>query len=77
MKDKIEAKMNQVIEHIIAKNPEDISYNEYRILDNRLSTIKWEQEQERKDKDMAELMGKAFGYGLKTAPAPLPDVKEE
>ena len=60
MKDKIEAKVNEVIEYIISKNPEDITYNEYRILDNRLASLKYEKDQKERDEMMAALTGSLF-----------------
>lgn len=64
MKDKIQSKINDVIEAIIAKKPEDITYNEYRILDSKLSAIKWEEEQATKNREMAELWSKTLGNNL-------------
>lgn len=64
MKDKIIAKIDEVIETIIAKDPKDVTYNEYRILDSKLSSIKWEEEQEAKSKEMSELWAKAMSNGI-------------
>lgn len=64
MKDKIIAKIDEVIETIIAKNPKDITYNEYRILDSKLISIKYEEEQEAKNKEMSELWAKAMSNGI-------------
>lgn len=63
-KDKIKAKIDDVIEHIISKDPKDISYNEYRILDAKLTSIKWEEEQASKNKEMSELWAKAMSNGI-------------
>lgn len=60
MKEKIEAKVAEIIDAIIAKSPEDISYNEYRILDSKLASLRYEEEQKQHNKEMAELVGKAF-----------------
>ena len=76
MREKIEAKINEIIEHIISKNVHDITYNEYRILDSKLATIKWEEENKAKNKELTELMVKTIGGGI-CAPAPLPNLKEE
>lgn len=70
MKEKIEAKLNEIIESIISKDAGDITYNEYRILDNRLSTIKYEEERQEKNREMAELMVKTIG-GFGSVPTPL------
>lgn len=64
LKDKISKKIDDVIEHIIAKDPKDITYNEYRILDSKLSSIKWEEEQAAKSKEMAELWSKTLGNNI-------------
>jgi len=64
MKDKIQAKINDIIETIIAKDPKDITYNEYRILDSKLISIKYEEEQEAKNKEMSELWAKAMSNGI-------------
>ena len=46
MKEKIESKINEILEVIISKDAGDITYDEYRILDNRLSALKWEESKE-------------------------------
>lgn len=61
MKKKIQGKINEVIETIIAKKPEDITYNEYRILDCKYSQLKWEEEQVEKSKDLKELWLRTLG----------------
>ena len=76
MKEKIERKINEIIESIISKDPKEITYNEYRILDSKLSAIKYEEEQKIRNKEMAELVGKTFGYGFGT-PVHLPESMEE
>lgn len=77
MKDKIKEKINDVIENIIAKKPEDITYNEYRILDCKYSQLKWEEEQALKNKDFKDLWLKAMetsccGFGSMTPMLPEP-----
>ena len=64
LKDKISKKIDDVIEYIIGKEPKDITYNEYRILDSKLSSIKWEEEQAAKNKEMAELWSKTLGNNI-------------
>ena len=80
-KDKIKAKIDDVIEYIIGKEPKDITYNEYRILDSKLISIKYEEEQEAKSKEMSELWAKAMSnsiWGGSCCTPCLPDpVKEE
>lgn len=70
MKEKIESKINEVLEAIMAKDARAITYNEYRILDNRLSALKWEADRETKNKELTELMIKTVG-GFGGAPTPL------
>jgi len=78
MKEKIENKISEIIDHIVSKDANDISYNEYRILDNKLSSIKWEEEKSKNSKEMAEMLAKTLGNGFTSiAPAPLPDSKED
>ena len=76
MKEKIEAKIAEIIEHIISKDVTDISYNEYRILDAKLGVLKWEEEQRTKNKELTELMVKTIGGGI-CSPAPITNLKEE
>ena len=74
MKEKIQAKIYEVIETILNKKPEDITYNEYRILDSKYASLKWEEEQASKNKEMAELWAKTLGNNIFGGiPAPLPD----
>lgn len=80
-KDKIKGKIDDVIEYIIGKEPKDITYNEYRILDSKLISIKYEEEQEAKSKEMSELWAKAMSnsiWGGSCCTPCLPDpVKED
>ena len=68
LKDKINKKIDEVIEYIIGKDTKDITYNEYRILDSKLSSIKWEEEQAAKSKEMAELWSKTLGNNISPRP---------
>lgn len=77
MREKILKKIDEVIETIIAKDPKDITYNEYRILDARLASIKYEEEQQKRNEDFANLLGKAMGSTFIPQPAPLPESTEE
>ena len=63
-KDKIKVKIDDVIEYIITKEPKDITYNEYRILDSKLMSIKYEEEQKAKSKEMSELWAKAMSNSI-------------
>lgn len=63
-KDKINKKIDDVIEYIISKEPKDITYNEYRILDSKLMSIKYEEEQKAKNKEMSELWAKAMSNSI-------------
>lgn len=77
MKEKIEAKITEIIEAIIAKDVKDITYNEYRILDNKLCSIKFEEESKRKNEELASLMAKTFTSGMSSCiPMPLPEKEE-
>ena len=74
MKEKIETKINEIIEAIIAKDTKDITYNEYRILDNKLCSIKYEEETKQKNAELAAMMAKTFTSGIGSCiPAPLPE----
>ena len=64
LKDKINKKIDEVIEYIIGKDTKDITYNEYRILDSKLTSLKWEEEQASKNKEMSELWAKAMSNGI-------------
>lgn len=64
LKDKIKVKIDDVIEYIITKEPKDITYNEYRILDSKLMSIKYEEEQKAKSKEMSELWAKAMSNSI-------------
>ena len=78
MREKIEAKVKEIIESIIAKDVKDITYNEYRILDNKLCSIKYEEETKRKNEELTALMTKTFTGSIGSpVPMPLPDTKED
>ncbi len=74
MKEKIEKKLNEIIDYIISKNPADITYNEYRILDNCLNHIKYDEEQKEKSKKMIEAMTSALTFP--SVPSSLPESNE-
>lgn len=80
MKTKIENKLNEVVEYIISKSSEDITYNEYRILDNRLAVLKNEEMQKTRNKEMAEMLGKIWSGSYSNGFAPqrtLPESNNE
>lgn len=58
MKEKIEAKINEFIEHILSKPVEDVTYNDYIILDSKLNALKAAESNDAHRKEMVELMGK-------------------
>lgn len=60
MKEKIEAKVNEIIDYIITKEPKDITVNDYFILDSKLQSIKYEEDQAKRNKDMAEMTARIF-----------------
>lgn len=73
MKERIEEKVNEVIEYIISKKPEDISFNEYRILDWKLQAIKYEKDQQEHNQKMAEMTAQIFNGSFSKPPMMLPD----
>lgn len=79
MKEKLQNKIDEVIENILAKDAKKITYNEYYILDNKLSNLKYEEEQETRRGELAEMMAKTFSYGIGSPPSKLPkgEIKDE
>jgi ribonucleotide reductase alpha subunit len=71
MKEKIENKINEVIEAIIAKDAKDVSYNEYRILENRYSFLRYEDEQKERNKKLINVITDTLSSA--SLPHPLPD----
>lgn len=76
MKEKIEKKITDIIDFIISKDVDKITYNEYRILDNKLSSMKFEEENKERNKHFAEMMASTFA-GSFGGPTPLPESTEE
>lgn len=76
MREKIEKKITDIIDFIISKDVDKITYNEYRILDNKLSSIKFEEESKERNKHFAEMMASTFA-GSFGGPTPLPESTEE
>lgn len=77
MREKIEVKVAEIIDYILGKEPQNITYNEYRILDAKLTAIKYDEEQKERNKELAEMMTKTIGYSIGSAPMPLPEPTEE
>lgn len=73
MKEKIENKINEVIEAIIEKDAKEVTYNEYRILENRYSFLKYEEEQRERNKKLVNVITDTFSS--LQLPQPLPDEK--
>ena len=64
MKEKIEGKINEIIEHIVKKPAEEITLDDYTILTNELHDIRSKEAQAESGKRMADLMANAFsGFG--------------
>ncbi len=71
MKEKIENKINEIIETIIAKDSKEVTYNEYRILENRYSFLKYEEDQKERNKKLFSAITDTFSST--PLPQPLPD----
>jgi hypothetical protein len=71
MKEKIENKINEIIETIIAKEAKEVTYNEYRILENRYSYLKYEEEQREKNRKLVNVITETISSA--PLPQPLPD----
>ena len=61
MEEQIKTKMNDVLNYILNKPIVDVTFEEYKILKNRLDEIKYEHEKEERDKKMVELVANTFG----------------
>jgi len=60
MKEKIEAKIDEIVEHIIGKPVAEVTLDDYTILQNELKEISFREAKTGQDKRMAELMAMAF-----------------
>ena len=69
MKERLEQKINEVIENILSKDAKDVTYNDYRILDNKLASIRYAEEQKTRNEEMNTLMTKAMGGTLSLSPS--------
>lgn len=66
MKERIEGKINEIIEFIINKPTEEITLDDYTVLTNELHDIRFKEAQAEHGKRMAELMAAGFpaaGFG--------------
>ena len=69
MKERLEQKIDEVIENILSKDAKDVTYNDYRILDNKLASIRYAEEQKTRNEEMVTLMAKAMGSTLSLPPS--------
>ena len=60
MKNKIEGKINEIIEHIISKPEDKITMDDYTVLKNELMDIRTREGKAENGKRMAELMATAL-----------------
>lgn len=60
MKEKIEEKLNKRLELILEKEVEDISREDFEILEKTLSKIEFEENEEKRKQEYAELVAKAL-----------------
>ena len=56
MKEKIEIKIEEIVDHIINKPVEEVTLDDYTVLTNELKAIEYKQAQSDNSKRMAELM---------------------
>lgn len=84
MKEKIENKIDEIIEYILAKDPREITYAEYKILDSRSRDLTFREEQEKRNQearqrseDMAKALAHAMDYTPISSPVYLPEPKIE
>ena len=76
MKAIIENKVNDVISYIVSKSPENITYNEYRILDSKLKEIKYEEERKEHNEKMMKTMSECLFSGFGSPASALPAENE-
>lgn len=77
MKEQINNKIVEIIKYIIDKPVEQITYNEYCILDAKLKDIQFKEDTSKNNKELQELMGKVMTNSISTFPAtPLVPEKE-
>ena len=82
----IENKIDEVVEAILAKDANDITYGEYKILDCKAKDLAFKADQEkrneeakRRSEDMAKLLAGTFDYAIGSRPSSLPEptIKEK
>lgn len=76
MKEILENKIKDIITYIVNKEPENVTYNEYRILDGKLKEIKYTEEQKERNKAMMNAMSECFVGGFGSATKDLPESSE-
>ena len=67
MKDKIETKINSIIDYIIAKPENEITMEDYNILASELRDIRFREQQSEQSERMAKLIAASFPgtmYGI-------------
>ena len=62
MQEKMEKKIDEIIEHIIAKPVEEISMDDYTILSSEVRDIRFRKSQEESSRRMADLMALSSSY---------------
>ena len=56
MKEKIESKISKIVDYIVSKPTEEVTLDDYTILNNELKDIRYRESQVGQNKRMAELM---------------------
>ena len=68
MKEKIESKLEEIIDYIIGKPVSGISKEDYDILSAEYRRIKYEADAKEKSKKLTEMMVETLGYGFNSSP---------
>lgn len=77
LKERLEWKIEKVINAILDKDPKNITYNEYRILDRRLEQINYEEYRKKHSMDyMKTLSSLMDSCASPVLPKDLPDSNE-
>lgn len=64
MKDKIESKLNEIVDFIVSKDTSAITKEDYDILAAEHRRISWEEEQKRRSKKLQESMVDLLGSSI-------------